>query len=169
MRLLVSILIFVLSINFSHAADVVLEVGQTVPVRLGVDIDGNKVLSTDHLGKVLVISFWASWCPPCRKELPVIDNLQRLAGKDNLTVIAINFGEKKRTFRRFTKLLPDANLTFTHDNKGRIGKKDFGVKGIPHMVIVDQSGKIAHIHIGYGDETVGNLADEINALFRKSG
>ena len=167
MRFLISVLIFILAINFGHAKDAKLSVGQAVPEQLGVDLAGNKVLSADHLGKVIVISFWATWCPPCRKELPIIDNLQKLAGKDRMTVVAVNFGEPKRTFRKFTDLLPNANLTFTHDNKGKIGKKDLGVEGIPHMVIVDQSGKVAHIHVGYGDETVENLANEINALFRQ--
>lgn len=61
----------------------------------------------------------------------------------------------------------DVNLTFTHDKKGKIGKNGFSVKGIPHMVIANHNGKIEHIHVGYGDETVQNLANEINALLVK--
>jgi len=170
MRSLFSILIILFTVSSAFAADSYegkLKIGEVIPDRLGVDVDGNKISTVDHRGKIMVISFWATWCPPCRKELPIIDNLQRLAGKDNLSVFAVNFGETKRTFRKFTNSLGPVNLTFTHDNKGRIGKKTYGIKAIPHMVIVDHEGKIAHIHTGYGDETVNNLANEINALLKK--
>lgn len=169
MRLLLSIIIIIFSANTVIAADKstgVLKVGDMVPEALGVDRHGNKISAPDHIGKIVVISFWATWCPPCRKELPIIDNLQRLAGKDNLSVIAVNFGEKRRTFRKFIKAAKLKNLTFTHDSKGRIGKKSYGVTAIPHMVIVDHTGKIAHIHIGYGEGSIDSLVTEINALLR---
>lgn len=151
----------------ANAENEKLKIGDKIPEYLGINTDGDKVLTTEHKGKILVVSFWATWCPPCRKELPIIDNLQRLAGKENLSVIAVNFGESGRVFRKFTSRLEGANLTFTHDKKGKIGKNDFGVKGIPHMVIANHKGEIEHIHIGYGDETVNNLANEINALLTK--
>ena len=49
----------------------------------------------------------------------------------------------------------------------RIGRRDFGVEGIPHMVMVDHEGKVAQVHSGYGDETIDNIVNEINELFRK--
>ena len=169
MRNLISVIVIALSFSFStaFADDGKLSVGDKIPENLGVTRDGNKIIASDHHGKIMVVSFWATWCPPCRKELPIIDNLQRLAGKENLSVIAVNYGEKSRTFRKFTSKLGEVNLTFTHDKKGQIGQGDFGVRGIPHMVIANHEGIIEHIHVGYGDETVNNLAKEINALLVK--
>lgn len=167
MRTLLALFIVIFSFNQAIADSPKLKVGDMIPESLGLDRDGEKVSASDHRGKILVVSFWATWCPPCRKELPIIDNLQRLAGKDNLSVIAVNYGEAARTFRKFTNRLGDVNLTFTHDKKGKIGKNDFGVGGIPHMVIANHEGVIEHIHIGYGDETVNNLANEINTLLHK--
>ncbi|MEZ5759160.1 MAG: TlpA disulfide reductase family protein [Emcibacteraceae bacterium] len=169
MRFLISILLVVFVTNSAHAEDIVgnLKIGDAIPESLGADIDGNKINSSDYQGKIIVISFWATWCPPCRKELPIIDNLQRLAGKERLAVIAVNFGEPKRIFRKFVKAAGDVHLTFSHDNKGSIGKKTFGIEAIPHIIIVDHLGKVAYVHSGYGEETVDHLADEINDLFRK--
>ncbi|MBT5185334.1 MAG: TlpA family protein disulfide reductase [Kordiimonadaceae bacterium] len=171
MRILFSFIFILFSINYSIADDDVvgkLKIGQMIPEALGVDVDGNEILASNYRGKVMVISFWATWCPPCRKELPIIDNLQKLAGEERLKVLAVNFGEKKRTFKKFTEKLGKVNLEFTHDNKGKIGKKTYGIKAIPHMVIVDHEGKIAQVHSGYGDDTVNNLANEINSLFNKA-
>lgn len=144
-----------------------LAIGEQIPDNLGIGLDGKKIKASDHLGKVMVISFWATWCPPCRKELPIIDNLQRIAGKDKLTVIAINYGENGSKYRRFIKSIGEANLTFSRDRNMRIGQRDFGVEGIPHMVMVDHEGKVAQVHSGYGDETIDNIVNEINELFRK--
>ena len=169
MRTIILLLAFLFSATNVVAEDYggKLVIGEQIPESLGVDLDGNRIKASDHRGKVLVISFWATWCPPCRKELPIIDNLQRLAGKDRLSVIAINFGEKRRTYKKFVNALENVNLTFTHDKSGKIGKRTYGITAIPHMVIVDHEGTIANIHTGYGAETVNNLANEINALFRK--
>lgn len=169
MRFLISIILFVFVTNSVFANDVAgyLKIGDAVPEALGTDMDGNKILASDYQGKIMVISFWATWCPPCRKELPVIDNLQKFVGKERLAVIAVNFGESRRIFRKFVRSIDDVNLTFSHDNKGTIGKRTFGVSGIPHMVIVDQFGKVAHVHSGYGEETIDNLADEISGLLSK--
>lgn len=169
MRAILLTFLILIVVPIANADDVIgkLAIGDPVPEFLGEDLDGNEIRASDHLGKVMVISFWATWCPPCQKELPIIDNLQRLAGKDRLSVIAVNYGEKRRTFRRFVNRLGEANLTFSHDPKMKIGKDDFGVEGIPHMVMVDHEGKVAVVQSGYGDATINKIADEVNALFRK--
>lgn len=169
MRIFLKALILIMSISLAQAQDVPgkLAIGEQIPENLGTGLDGKKIKASDHLGKVMVISFWATWCPPCRKELPVIDNLQRLAGKEHLSVIAINYGEDGRKYRRFVESLGEVNLTFSRDRNMRIGQRTFGVEGIPHMIMVDHEGKIAQVHAGYGDETIDNIVNEVNALFRK--
>lgn len=169
MRFLVTIATIIFMLGSASADEVVgkLAIGDVMPESLGTGLDGQKIIASEHRGKIMVISFWATWCPPCRKELPVIDNLQRLVGKEKISVIAVNFGEKRRTYKRFVNAVGDFNLTFSHDNKARIGRNTYGIEGIPHMVIVDHEGNIAHVHSGYGDETVNNLANEINTLLRK--
>ncbi len=169
MRTVLTVFLIICCISNASSKEVTgnLRIGQQIPDELGVDLNGEKVKASDHLGKLIVISFWATWCPPCRRELPIIDNLQRIVGKDKLSVFAVNFGESRRTYKKFIKQISEANLTFTHDKKGRTGKKVYGIKGIPHMVIVNHEGKIAQIHSGYGDETLNNLVDEMNTLLRK--
>ena len=71
-------------------------VGETAPSFIGYGLDGKKVLLDSFAGKVVVISFWATWCPPCRMELPVLERIQ-IAGKGQIQVVAINTESRHST------------------------------------------------------------------------
>ena len=64
--------------------------GKAPPDALGVDKDKHEVHVSDYHGKVVVLTFWASWCAYCLKELPVLESVQRKGGKDRIVVVAIN-------------------------------------------------------------------------------
>lgn len=143
------------------ADDFKLKVGDVVPPGLGKDSNGEQVNVPDFAGKIVVISFWASWCPPCLKELPILENIQNHLGKDKVEVIAINYKEDSRQFKRIKKKLADLNLTLTHDRRGSISKR-YGVEGIPHLFVLDKQGKLAFQQRGYSEETVEKIVEILN-------
>ncbi|PCI34508.1 MAG: thioredoxin family protein [Alphaproteobacteria bacterium] len=149
------------------ASKLKLDIGDVPPSYLGKDTEGQKFEVTDHKGKVIVISFWASWCAPCRQELPVLDVVQKHIGKDRLRVVAVNFKENKRAFRQMKKQLKYMALTLTHDKRGVIGKK-FGVEGIPHLLIIGKDGKVAYQAVGYGEGSVKKLINILDAQLAKA-
>ncbi|MBL8511780.1 MAG: TlpA family protein disulfide reductase [Betaproteobacteria bacterium] len=135
--------------------------GEKPPYRLGVTYDGQNIETTQYLGKVLVVTFWASWCGPCKKELPLLEGLQRAAGKDRLQVVAVNI-EDRDQFRRVSRALASASLMVTHDyNKGSADA--YGVRGIPHLVLIGKDGKVIKVHRGYSEEGVDAILAEVNA------
>ena len=136
------------------------EVGSAAPdVTLGMTSSGNPVKVSDYAGKVVVVSFWASWCSPCRKELPILEGLQ-IEGKGNIQVVAVNI-ENRDVFRKASKLLGDLHLLLVNDRNDR-SQGAYGVKAIPHMVIIGKDGRILSMHKGYGEESLTPIVEEIN-------
>src|SRR6187455_345793 len=94
----------------------VFPVGSVPEDDLGKDIDGNKVRISDYHGKVVILSFWASWCEPCRKELPVLAGVVKQVGPDQLQVIAVNHRDDLQPFRYVVSVLKDYPIKFMkHD------------------------------------------------------
>ncbi|MEO8384088.1 MAG: TlpA disulfide reductase family protein, partial [Betaproteobacteria bacterium] len=120
--------------------------------------------TTQYAGKVLVVTFWASWCGPCRAELPILENLQR-AAKGSVQVVAVNI-EERDTFRAVARALAPLTLTITNDPRQQ-HHDAYGVKGIPHMVIIGKDGKILHVHRGYSESALDGFVAEINAALAR--
>jgi thiol-disulfide isomerase/thioredoxin len=138
-------------------------VGEPPPDALGKNREGAEVRVSDHRGKVVVISFWASWCTYCLKELPALEGIQNAAGSSQLQVVAVNFKEEPAVYRRLLHKLKDAQMSFTHDRTGRIGD-GYGLRGLPFLVIVGRDGRVAYTHAGYGEQTLDRIVEEINDL-----
>lgn len=158
-RILTAFLIAVLSPAF--AADAVPAKGDPAPAALGTTLDGSVLETGQYRGKVLVVTFWASWCGPCLKELPMLEGLQRTVGKDRLHVVAVNI-EERDVFRKVARKLESFTLTLAHDDRKR-GSDAYGVKGIPHMVIIGRDGTIVKVNRGYSEEALEGILAEIGS------
>jgi thiol-disulfide isomerase/thioredoxin len=138
--------------------------GEAPPDLLGTDPTGVQVHVGDYRGKVVVLAFWATWCPYCLKELPILENLQRRVGKDRIQVVAIDTDADHGRYRAMRRRLKGFQLMLAEDEgRGRTAGR-YGVTGLPHMVMIDKAGRVAHVHVGYSEEMLGSLVDEINAL-----
>ena len=143
------------------------EVGQKPPDYLGRSTEGDKLHVADSAGQVLIVSFWATWCPPCLKELPVLNAIQKQAGANRVRVVAVNLKEPRKQFRKAMRAFRDYEITFVHDQHGGIAK-DFSVKGVPNLFIIDVDGRIAFRHVGYSDAALNGIVDDINSLLVKN-
>lgn len=142
-------------------------IGEEPFAELGKNLNGEKVMVTDYKGKVVIITFWATWCGPCMKELPILSSIQKRVGTKNIQVIAISFYESIKTFRKVSSALSDNPIIFSFDKNGRAVRK-YGVKAIPHMIIVDRNGKVYAQHIGYNEDKLPELIEEINAVLSQN-
>jgi thiol-disulfide isomerase/thioredoxin len=144
-----------------------LKAGDVPPDSLGRAYTGEKIKLSDYRGKVVVVTFWASWCTPCRKELPVLARIQQQVTTDRLQVLAVNYGESHQRYNQVVyalkPALKDAPMKLISDEDMYYGGQ-FGVKGIPHMVIIGPDGRIAVVHRGYGESEIPVLVDELNRL-----
>jgi len=137
--------------------------GEIPPDTLGRSVSGDELTVSGHKGKVVIVTFWASWCGPCRQELPILGKLQKAVGRDHLEVIAINFKEDQREFRNVLRANKDIALTYVHDRRGTISDR-YGVTSLPNMFVIDRDGRVAHVHRGYSPEMLEGFIEEMLAL-----
>ena len=135
-------------------------VGDVPPDRLGETIGGKPVTLSSYPGRAVVVSFWASWCKYCLKELPVLENIQRKVGKDRLQVIAINV-EDFDTFRKLARIMKSFEIQIISDANNAVHDA-YGVGGIPHMVIIGRDGKIQQVYRGYAESELPAIVADLN-------
>jgi thiol-disulfide isomerase/thioredoxin len=142
--------------------------GAVPPDALGKAPNGEVVSLAAMRDKVVVISFWATWCSYCMKELPVLAGLQKLATDRHLPLQVVSIDHKEdrsvymRTVRALRPRLP--GLLMSWDRDGSIGKPFGTNKGIPVMVMLHRDGTVADIHVGYSEDALDGLIAEINTL-----
>jgi thiol-disulfide isomerase/thioredoxin len=152
----------------AFAARAQVEPGAVPPDALGSTRGGQPVSLSALHGRVVVISFWATWCGYCMKEMPVLAGLQNAATERGLPlqVVSVDYREDRQTFvhsaRALGKRLP--SLLVTWDRTGAIGKPYGANKGIPVMVMLHRDGTVAHVHVGYDEDMLDTLVAEINSL-----
>lgn len=106
------------------------------------DLDGNIQHLKDYRGKIVAVNFWASWCPPCRKELPSMQRTYDAFKNKDFVILAINVGEKWDTVAPF---LDNLSIKFPvlFDSKSKIIEQ-WKVLGLPSTFILDRKGNITH-------------------------
>ncbi|MGE5602139.1 MAG: redoxin domain-containing protein [Nitrososphaerales archaeon] len=105
-------------------------------------LDGKTVSLADLRGKVVLLNFWATWCPPCKAEMPDLDALQREYGASrDFVVVGVNVGEDLATVKPF---VAKNGLSFpiVLDHSGRVTTQLFGVRPLPTTYIIDREGFI---------------------------
>jgi thiol-disulfide isomerase/thioredoxin len=127
---------------------------------------GQAVHLSDQRGKLVFLSFWATWCAPCRKELPILNNVQKFVADRGGVVYAVSFAERASTFD-LKQVFRTAGwqLKPLMDPGGKIAAL-YGIRTIPHLFIIGRDGKILAVNTGYGDSSPDELVTEINAALK---
>ena len=109
-------------------------------------IDGKPQRLSDYRGKVVVLNFWASWCPPCLEEAPALNRLQRHIEPLGGTILGVSIDEDPAAYEKFLKdfgiVFPTWRDPNVQDNKSKI-ELSYGTSLIPETYVIDRHGKIA--------------------------
>jgi len=115
-------------------------VAKTVSDKSYTKDDGTTGTLADHTGKVVLLNFWATWCAPCRKEMPMLSELQTELGGDDFEVVTLATGRNAPpAMKNFFKEINVDNLPLHRDPKQKIAR-DMAVLGLPITVILDKDG-----------------------------
>lgn len=141
------------------------EKGKLLPKFTFKTIDGKEDKIENYLGKKpLIVNFWGSWCPPCRREAPELRAFYEKHKKDNLVILSIAVGDKLEKMKEFMKKEP---MPWIHamDTDGLFEK--WGFKGVPTNIFVAPDGKV--IDVSVGALTLDDLKGYEELLFPKRG
>jgi peroxiredoxin len=126
---------------------------------------GQDVSLAQYKGQVVMLNFWASWCGPCRQEMPLLESIYKKYNKMGFTMIGVNVEPDSNAANEWLKATP-VSFPILYDRDSKVSKL-YDVAGMPSTVIIDRSGKLRVLHRGYkaGDEN--EYLDSIRTLIRE--
>ena len=116
---------------------------------------------------VVVVNFWASWCKPCKRELPFLDRLHRRLGQNGVKILAISIDQDATRARRFSRDL-GLGLPLLHDGPGGLATQ-LDIPSLPCTYVLDRSGRTVHTGTGSSDEELQKLSAVVERLVRTGG
>lgn len=129
-----------------------MHVGMPMPEFGFVTCDGSEMTTAGLHGRPALINFWATWCPPCVKELPHFAQLAKEHG-DSISVVGVSVDESAQTVRKFLKR-QELPYTLAWDGGGIAA--DLGINSIPVTIALDAQGNVAAVHRGYASPQMLN-------------
>jgi peroxiredoxin len=137
-------------------------VGDRAP-RFQVTTDSGKVIRRNNFGgKVLVLNFWATWCPPCIDELPSLDAMARQLGSKGVVVLGVSVDTNEKAYRDF---ISRARIAFetSRDPEANISA-EYGTFKYPETYVINRDGRVVQKYIGPRDWTDPKILQDITSL-----
>jgi len=118
-----------------------------------------------YKGKVVYVDFWASWCVPCRKSFPWMNDMQKQYADEDFTILSVNLDAQQSLAKDFLTEVK-ANFPVFYDPKGKVAKA-FKLKGMPSSFIVNKAGEIVSAHVGFTESKKAKYQTEIEDLLKE--
>ncbi len=126
------------------------------------DINAKEVRLDDLRGKIVFLNFWATWCPPCREEMPSMEKLYRKFKDKDFIMLAINLREDGRAVKTFKEKI-GLSFPIPLDSNGAVGS-NYGIASIPTTYLVDREGNVIGVALGARDWSSRETFGLINQL-----
>jgi peroxiredoxin len=126
---------------------------------------GSNLRLSEFRGEVVMINFWASWCAPCRQEMPLLDELYTQYQPLGFTILGVNVEEDSTKARQLLKNAP-VNFPVLFDNSSDVSKL-YNVVAMPSTVLVDRDGNIRYLHQGYKPGYEESYQQQVRELIRE--
>ncbi len=110
--------------------------------------DSERVRLEDYEGRAVVVNFWASWCPPCRREIPLLDELARTRGEEDIAVVGLNEDVRPEDGRMFLQEVGGTSYS-NAEGRGELRSR-YGYRGLPYTVVLDREHRVVETIYGFG-------------------
>jgi len=159
------IMLVIIAASFLSApwpVDAAPQQGQPVPHFKVTSTSGQTISQDNYRGYVLVLEFFATWCPPCRRSIPHLVELNRQYGKQGLQILGLSIDEDGEWLVK--RLADELRVNYPLALAGEAAIADFNGRSVPVMFLVDKKGNIAEIYRGYTDEIGRSVEQSIKRL-----
>ncbi len=126
---------------------------------------GDNIRLEDHRGEVVMLNFWASWCGPCRQEMPLMDDIYSRYQDLGFTILAVNVDEIRDEALRFLDKVP-VSYPVLYDPESSVSEL-YEVPAMPTTVMIDRDGNARYIHYGYKPGYEAEYETQIRELVRE--
>ena len=126
---------------------------------------GKNIRLQDLRGQVVMLNFWASWCGPCRQEMPLMDDIFKKYESLGFTILAVNVDEDSADADAFLKSVP-VSFPVLYDNESKVSEM-FAVDAMPTSIMIDRDGNKRYLHRGYKPGYEIEYAKQIKSLIRE--
>lgn len=160
------LLVCTLTFNVSYAAELKPITPRDPPSALTLkDLDGKAHTLADYKGRVVLVNFWATWCPPCRAEMPSMQRLKEAMKDKPFTILAVDMAESETDVRQFLKDMKHSKIDFSilMDKDGK-SIKDWKVFVFPTSYVLDAEGKLRYSLLGSTEWDEFDTLKKIEAL-----
>ncbi len=127
--------------------------------------NGQPLKMSDYKGEVVLLNFWASWCGPCRQEMPILDRIHERYRSLGFTVVGVNVDEDRGPAMRMLAETP-VGFPVGFDPRGIVSTV-YSVDSMPSTVLVDRRGMVRHVHRGYQPGFEDKYIEQIKLLARE--
>jgi len=127
--------------------------------------DGNTVALAQYKGQVVMLNFWASWCGPCRQEMPLLNDIYKKYNKMGFTLIGVNVEPDRKSAEAWLKETP-VTFPVLFDTQSKVSQL-YSVPGMPTTVFIDRKGNVRLLHQGFRPGDENQYLDEIRNLVRE--
>ena len=139
--------------------------GQVEPDFVLKSTTGENLRLSEYRGDVVMINFWATWCGPCRQEMPLLDELYGRYHRVGFNLLGVNIDDDTERALRMVEEL-DLHFPVVFDTRKEVSRL-YNVEAMPATILVDREGNIRHVHHGYKPGYEDKYLDQIRALLRE--
>ncbi|MBT3601918.1 MAG: TlpA family protein disulfide reductase [Candidatus Latescibacteria bacterium] len=159
--------LLILGFVFLGRVDASPQIGQVAPNFECVTADGQTVQLSDYRGKVVILDFWASWCGPCREEMPFLVELYQLKGERDFEILGVNIDNKKKNMETFLSQLDDRpSFPILLDKEKKIAAL-YEIETMPTTIFIDRQGVIRFWHHGFTKSHKEKYRAELQLLLER--
>lgn len=165
MRVMPLLAVFALLFGTPASQAAMPKVGSVAPDFALKSSNGKNLKLSEHRGEVVMINFWATWCGPCRQEMPLLNRLHEQYRKAGFTLLGVSVDDKPQAAQDMARQL-GVGFPVLFDSEKQVSRR-YDVDAMPTTLIIDRDGKVRYIHRGYRPGYEARYEEQIKELLKQ--